>query len=341
MTVAAIDLERFIAGNDDDRQSVAADLDRACRDVGFLTLINHRVPQSLLDEVLDVCERFFDLPIEVKRLYIDPVVANNRGYAQLGTEALAYSLSDEEVAAPDLFEAFNVGRSDAVGPYYDTHRSFYAPNTWPDVVRDFRTTVETYLSELRRVNDAMFELFAVALDLDPMHLFDRTRHAIITGRAINYERRTNDPDAAVGQMRMGAHTDYGVHTVLLADDVPGLEIQRDDVWVPVPITPGALIVNLGDMLARWSNDRWVSTMHRVVPPPGGTDGPVRRRSVAQFVEADPDCVLECFETCIAPGETARYEPMLAGEYLLSKLLGPRELRPSDHASSDETASTDQ
>jgi len=328
MTVAAIDLGKFVNGDASDRRSVADDLDAACRDVGFLTLVNHGVSADLLEGVLGVCEQFFDLPIDVKRRYVDPVTSNNRAYAEMGTEALAYSFSSDEVAAPDLFEAFNVGRSDTTGPYYDQHRRFYAPNIWPDVVPGFRQTLGDYLAELRKVTDSLLELFAVALRLDPMHLVDRTRHAVITARAINYERRSGDVEPVRGQMRMGAHTDYGILTVLLADNVAGLEIHRGGNWIPVPITSGAFIVNLGDMLARWSNDRWVSTMHRVVPPPSGDGGPVRRRSLAQFVEADPDCLLECFETCIAPGETARYEPVLAGEYLLSKLMGPRELRPS-------------
>lgn len=321
-----LDLARFRDGSTADRAACAAELDRMCRDTGFLHVVGHGVDPQLLIDVLDVCGEFFDLPTAEKERHVDPVLTNNRGYTGVGTEALAYSL-DAEVVAPDLFEAFNVGREDTEGPAFDAHRRFYAPNVWPDTPTEFRSVVTRYMDALRDVNDTLMRIFAEALGLHTEHLVDRTRRAIITLRAINYERRHGEAPARPGQQRMGAHTDYGVLTVLLADDVPGLEIERDGRWEPVPIVAGGFVVNLGDMLARWTNDRWVSTMHRVVPPP--TDaGRVRRRSIAQFLEADPECMIECFPTCLAPGEEPRYEPVEAGEYLLAKLMGPREMRPS-------------
>ncbi|MFT7647712.1 MAG: isopenicillin N synthase-like dioxygenase [Candidatus Poriferisodalaceae bacterium] len=326
-----IDLEPFRRGDDASRRTVAQLIDDACSDTGFLHVVGHGVPEYLLEEMLDVSAQFFDLPLDVKAQFVDPVVANNRGYAAEGSEALAYSLSDEAVAAPDLFEAFNVGREDTVGPYFDQFRSFYSANVWPDQPEALIDVWQRYMAAIRDVNDTLLEAFALALGLGPGHLLERTRRAVLTMRVINYQRRAGAAEPVAGQLRMGPHTDYGVLTVLLADPVPGLEIRRDGQWQSVVPQEGAFLVNLGDMLSTWTNDRWVSTLHRVVPPPVSETGSFRRRSVAQFLEADPGCVIECLPSCLDPGEVPKYEPIEAGEYLLAKLLGPRELRRSDIA----------
>jgi isopenicillin N synthase-like dioxygenase len=130
-------------------------------------------------------------------------------------------------------------------------------------------------------------------------------------------------------MRMGAHTDYGSITVLLADPVPGLQICDDaGHWHDVVPAPGSFTVNVGDLLAEWSNDRWRSTLHRVVPPPPGADGPVRRRSVAWFQQPNWDAVIECLPTCSDETNPPRYAPVTSGDHLMAKLMGPRLLEPS-------------
>ena len=130
-------------------------------------------------------------------------------------------------------------------------------------------------------------------------------------------------------MRMGAHTDYGIVTVLYADPVPGLQVLGPDgAWNDVVPEPGALLVNLGDLTAQWTNDRWRSTLHRVVPPPADADGRAHRRSVALFLDGNYDAVIECLPTCRVEGRPARYPAVVAGEHLLAKLLGPRTLSAS-------------
>ena len=120
---------------------------------------------------------------------------------------------------------------------------------------------------MRGVADALLRAMALALDLPDDWFVDRLERAILTTRAINYERAPGAPDPRPGQMRMGAHTDYGVLTILLADDVPGLQVFRDGQWHDVDVPRGTFVCNLGDMLERWTNNRWTSTLHRVVPPP--------------------------------------------------------------------------
>jgi isopenicillin N synthase-like dioxygenase len=148
-------------------------------------------------------------------------------------------------------------------------------------------------------------------------------------RANNYQRRPGAGDPLPNQMRMGAHTDYGSITVLLADPVPGLQICDDAaVWHDVVPAPGSFTVNVGDLLAEWSNDRWRSTLHRVVPPPPGVDGAVRRRSVAWFQQPNWDAVIECLPTCSDESNPPRYAPVTSGDHLMAKLMGPRLLEPS-------------
>ena len=290
----------------------------------LLTVTGHGVAQSVCTEVLDAFGAFFDLPLEVKRRAVVPDPAANRGYSEMGKEALAYSRGQE--TPPDLFEAFNVGREDTLGPYYDAHRSFYAPNVWPEEPAGLRDAWLAYEDAVSALETTLLEAMALALDLPPRWFVEHSEHAIVTTRAINYERPPGAPALEPGQMRMGAHTDYGIVTILLADDVPGLQVFRDGAWLDVATPPGMFVCNLGDMLARWTNDRWTSTLHRVVPPPIAVTGPVRRRSVARFLDCAPDLVVECIPSCTGPGNPPRYEPVIAGDWLRAKVSAGRERR---------------
>ena len=321
LPVHPVDLAPFREGRAGDRAAVAAALDAACRDSGFLVITGHGVAPELAAATLDAFGAFFDLPVEEKRAATVADQSANRGYTEIGTEGLAYSLGEE--TPPDLFEAFNVGREDADDAYFDAHRSFYAPNVWPARPTDLRDTWLEYERAVSGTQDVLLRAMAVALDLPDSWFVDRSRRAIVTTRAINYERAAGAPSPLPDQMRMGQHTDYGIVTILLADPVPGLQIFRDGRWHDVVPPPGAFICNIGDMLARWTNDRWTSTLHRVVPPPAHADGPVRRRSIARFLDCEPDLVVACIPSCTSGDDPPRYEPVVAGEWLMAKVLGGR------------------
>jgi isopenicillin N synthase-like dioxygenase len=327
LPVHPVDLESFRLGGPADRAAVAAAIDTACRDSGFLLVSGHGVPTATCDAVLDGFGAFFDLPVTEKQRYVVADENANRGYSELGKEGLAYSRG--EVTPPDLFEAFNVGREDAVGPEYDPWRSFHAANVWPAVPADLRATWLEYEYALRHVADSLLRAMAMALDLDEGWFVERLERAVLTTRAINYERAAGAPDPLPGQSRMGAHTDYGVLTILLADDVPGLQVFRGDTWHDVSVPRGSFVCNLGDMLERWTNNRWTSTLHRVVPPPSRVAGPVRRRSIARFLDCPPDLVVECIPSCAGPGNPVRYEPVSAGAWLQEKVLSGRGRRQAD------------
>jgi len=321
--VPVIDISRWGDGPAAQAE-VAAAVDHACRTVGFLQVTGHGVPDAVLASTLDALDGLWDLPEEAKAAWRSPSAEINRGYAPLGDESLSYSLGVD--APPDLFEAFNIG-PDVVPdePAYQVERHrFFAENIWPAETPSLRPALVAYFDEVVSLAHRLTTIFARALGLPDGFFEAFTAHSTDTLRAINYVRRPGSPDPLPGQLRMGAHTDYGIVTVLWADPVPGLQIVGPDgAWHDVLPAPGALLVNLGDLLAEWTNDRWRSTVHRVVPPPAGIDGPSRRRSIAFFHDGDHDALVEVLATCTSEDDPPRYAPVLAGEHLMAKLVGPR------------------
>ncbi len=235
----------------------------------------------------------------------------NRGYSAKGSESLAYSLG--AARPPDLFEAFNVGMDD---------------NIWPDDLPRLRTAVERYLDELRPLVARIESIIESALDLEPGFFAPRTDRSVDVLRLVRYERAAGEPAPLPEQMRMGAHTDYGIFTTLLADPIAGLQIVGPDgEWIDVVPEPDAVVINIGDALAMWTNDKWRSTLHRVVPP-ADTDGPVLRRSFPFFHDGNADAVIECLPSCLAPGEQPKYPPVTIGEHIANKVLAGRSLAAS-------------
>jgi isopenicillin N synthase-like dioxygenase len=333
MRVEPIDLRPFREGSAGDRRRVAEQFDRAARTSGFLSISGHGVDDDLCAEMLDVTAQFFDLPADAKMAYFVEDRAANRGYAPEGSEALAYSLGEADVPT-DLFEAYNCGleltAEQLADPYYAAKRdTLFAANVWPSVPALFRETWLTYLSAVDRVANEVMSAAAVGLGMPADHFVPYLDKGPTVVRANNYQRRPGTGAPLANQMRMGAHTDYGSITVLLADAVAGLQICDDaGRWHDVVPAPGSFIVNVGDLLAEWSNDRWRSTLHRVVPPPAQIDGPVRRRSVAWFQQPNWDAVIECLPTCSDESNPPRYAPVTSGDHLMAKLMGPRLLAPS-------------
>jgi isopenicillin N synthase-like dioxygenase len=328
--VPVVDLQPWGAGSARERLAVARAVDRACREIGFMQIVGHGIPPAISQALRAETESFFQRPLSDKLACTPSRPGLNRGYAALGSEALAYSLGVEP-SRPDLFEAFNVGPD--VVPDDEWHRQaphdFFAPNIWPSGMPELRAAVTLYFAHAERVGLLLTDVFALALGLPEGWFRPHVERSTLTLRVINYERRPADPPPAEGQMRMGAHTDYGVVTVLLADPVPGLQVLGPaGEWHDVLPLEGALLVNLGDMTAQWTNDRWRSTLHRVVPPRSNSEGRAKRRSAAFFLDANYDALIECVPTCRSPEQPAKYAPVVAGEHLIQKILGPRALMPS-------------
>lgn len=329
--VPVIDISSWTSGDPLEQARLATEVDRACREVGFLQVVGHGVPRPVIDAMLAGADALFGMPDDAKLAMTSPAAEINRGYAALGTESLTYSLGVE--TPPDLFEAFNIGPEpvDESDPAIaaERHRIF-AANIWPDAgsdaldVDELRDAWLAYFAEVAGLARRLTSIFAMALGLDPGFFADKTDHSTDTLRVIRYERQPGSPDPLPGQVRMGAHTDYGIVTVLYADAVPGLEIVGPDGrWCGVVPVEGAFLVNLGDLLAEWTNDRWRSTLHRVAPPPVGEDTPALRRSAAFFHDGNYDALVEVLDTCCSSENPPRYAPILAGDHLMAKLTAPR------------------
>jgi len=324
--VPLVDLKGWSHADDRGRRSVAARLDAALSEVGFVEVTGHRLPPEVLAAALRATDAFFALPGADKLVLRTPPEVN-RGYSPLGSESLAYTLG-ETSRPPDLFEAFTIGTEE--GPAEPPPPlPVFAPNVWPADLPELRPALSAYLRAAARVEDLLLEVCAVALGLPPRWFADVTRHPTRTLRCLRYERAAGAPEPSPGQLRLGEHSDYGLLTVLYADPVPGLQVlAADGQWLPVTPAAGTLVVNTGDLLARWTNDRWRSTVHRVVPPPAAADGTALRRSLAFFDDADHDAVVACLPTCTSAADPPRYVPVVAGEHLAAKLLAGRTSTPT-------------
>ncbi|HEX4829997.1 MAG TPA: 2-oxoglutarate and iron-dependent oxygenase domain-containing protein [Trebonia sp.] len=322
LSVPVIDISPFRMPYADEaaRAGVVRQVDDAARTVGFMQVTGHGIPDCVLEELTDATDAFFALDPAAKARYRCPP-GINRGYTPPRAESLASSLG--LASAADLFEAVNVGSCAADYPGLDLPADVYAANVYPAEVDDFEGAVTAWFRAAGAVARTMTRIFGVALGGSESFFAPFTDHSIDVLRMNNYRLPAAGVELEPAQLGMGAHTDYGIVTVLWADQVPGLEILgADAAWHPVLPAGGALLVNLGDALARWTNDQWISTMHRVAPP--RVDGElVPRRSAAFFHDGNADAVIEPLPGCVSDRSPARYEPVTIGEHLAAKLAGSR------------------
>lgn len=288
MSVPVIDLSRPTA---------AAEIGAACEQIGFLTVVGHGVPEELVAETAAAGRAFFDLPDAEKRRFAEgEAVPGLPAYRPLRTESLAASLGQRTPG--DLKESLDWGP--AVPGY-----------GWPS--EELEERFEAYFGAVSGLGERLRRLFAVALGL-PEDWFEDAFHGHSSSmRVINYP--APDAPAEPGQLRAGAHTDYGCMTILRTEDAPGgLQVQtRSGEWLDVHPVPHSFVINLGDMMARWTNDRWQATLHRVAVPPSGGEG-ARRQSIVFFHDPRADALIECIPGCGEP----RYEPATSLELIQAK-----------------------
>jgi isopenicillin N synthase-like dioxygenase len=329
-TVPVVDISPYTAPSTPEaRGATARQLDEACARVGFVQILGHGVPQHVLTGLTDAVDAFFALPLDAKNRY--RVHGANRGYSPPQSESLSLSLGIESASRMnDFFEAFNVGAEARSFPHLELSEDDYGLNLWPDV-DGFRPGAEAYFAEAARVARALTTAFADALGL-PAGYFDcLTDHSVDVMRMNNYAL----PEGAVtldgDLMGMSEHTDFGIVTVLWADQAPGLQVlDSEGLWHDVSPVDGALLVNLGDLTARLTNDRWMSTLHRVKPPI--VDNTIqRRRSVAFFHDGNIDAVIATLPDHLDPGEIPAYEPILVRDHIKAKLAGSRHGRANTAA----------
>jgi isopenicillin N synthase-like dioxygenase len=318
--VPVLDIAPFRGGSPTEKAAVAARLDEICRDVGFLCLTGHGVPDDLFDDIYNVSKTFFRRDLSEKVRVAQPSRDIVRGYIGVGAAALADTMGED--TPPDWKESFSAGPVDVDpgDPYFTAPaaRGHFEANVWPDTPAAFGDVWTVYYREMTRLAAEMMRLFAAALDLPEDFFADKIdRHISILG-AMYYPEQTHPPEP--GQLRAGAHTDFGTMTILRPDSAPGgLQIfTKVGTWEPVRAPEGAFVVNIGDMMARWTNDRWVSTLHRVVNPPVDVATGSERLSIGFFHEPNYDTMVSCLPSCQSPENPPKFEPILAGEHLYAQ-----------------------
>ncbi len=312
-SVPVIDLTPWFSGEPAGRADVAAQVDAALQSYGFFLITGHRVPDEMRASVRAGAREFFALPREIKQRYA--VTVAGRGWLPPGVEANAYAEGTE--TPPDLKESFAVGADRPTGdPEVDGY--WFQPNVYPAEAAALEPAVVTYLARMRELADELLVVCAVALGLDDGFFTRHTGHATHTMNINWYPPVSVAGEPEPGQFRIGPHTDFGTLTVL--DREPGrggLQVwTEDDGWQDAPYEPGALTINTGDLLARWSGDRWKSNRHRVLPPQA--EAPEEDLvSLVYFYEADHDAVVEALQPPI--GKPNSYPPVVSAEFLKERL----------------------
>ena len=322
--IPIIDIAPFLHGGPTERMAVARAVDAACADLGFLLVSGHGIADAEVEAVRAAAFRFFALPIDQKRALRMPP-DRYRGYIELGNEALANSL--DQVSPPDFKESFSIGPVDAPDDGY--HRAaapgnFFAPNMWPATLPEMRPVFEAYYRAMENLSTTLMRIFALGLGMPESFFDDKVDRHITNFSVIHYPEQPNPP--LPGQLRAGAHTDYGSLTIVRPDNAPGgLQVMsKGSGWIDVPTVPGAFVVNLGDLMAEWTNDRWVSTLHRVVNPPRDKALGSRRLSTTFFHQPNYDAVIECLPTCCSAARPARYGRTTSGEHVWMKINKHRQ-----------------
>ncbi len=298
-SVPVIDVGSLRTGNTADLLSLSKELGTAAREIGFFSIVNHGMEMQVRD-MLSQSERFFALPIDEKQRLSIAHTSNYRGYAGMFYEQL------DEAHPADAKESYDVGRElSADHPAFAG--AFRGPNPWPDLP-GFRDALIGYFDSSERLLIDLHRPLAMDLGVEADYFTSRINFGLQTLRLLHYPPH---PKLFDGSLHGAApHTDYGILTLLAQDDAGGLELRmRDGTWLPVEPVAGAFVCNIGDCLMRWSNDTYVSTLHRVV-----NRAQRERYSIAFFGSPNADAVIETLPSCTV-GRAALYAPTTYEEYL--------------------------
>jgi len=315
--IPIIDIAPFLGGTAEGRMSVPAAIRKAAEEIGFFAIVGHGVPRTTMDALYASAHAFFDLTLEEKQRVAPPRPDFPRGYKAVGFEALAAgnAASNQPETPPDLKEYYHFGRPEVPNePYFtgEQGRKHFFPNQWPQRPAGLAEAADAYYRAMESLSVTLCRISALALGL-PENFFEDKIDRHITAARINYYPRQDDPPAE-GQLRAGAHTDYGMLTILSGESAPGLQVQtRSGEWVDVATDKYRFVCNIGDLLMRWTNDRWVSNTHRVLNPPREMAKAASRMSIAFFHHPNYDAKIECIPGC-AGDAPPKYEPVLSGDF---------------------------
>lgn len=314
-----IDIAALYGDDQQAWQQVAAQIDAACRDWGFFYITGHGIPPERIEALTRAAKAFFALP-EAEKLKIDITrTAHHRGYGAIATEQL------DPTQPSDLKETFDMGFHMAADhPEVLAGKPLRGPNRHPDLP-GWAALMEQHYADMQALAQTLLRAIALALGIERDFFDARFAEPISVFRMIHYPPRHTARSA--DQPGAGAHTDYGCVTLLYQDDAGGLQVRNvNGEWIDAPPIPGSFVVNIGDMMARWSNDRYTSTPHRVISPLG-----VHRYSMPFFAEPHPDTEISCLPNCSSADTPPKYPPVTSAEYLLSRFADTYAYRREETA----------
>ena len=321
--VPTIDIAPFLDGSG--KEAVARRIARACEEIGFLAVTGHGIAPNVIERAFERSRALFDLPRERKDRWHPTGPSRQRGYHGFATRALAYTLGEK--VPPDLRETFFVGPVDDHRAWFRSQpeaADAYAPNLYPDEPAGTAEALVALYRAYEGLAADLLRIFAAALG-QPEDFFAGAiqRHFSILS-SHHYPPLEAPPEP--GQLRTGAHTDYGTLTILAMTEADGgLEVRMPNGrWQSVHPPPGALVVNLGDMMARWTNDRWTSTLHRVANPRELGNARSRRQTIGYFMHPDFDATIEAIPSCVPRNETPKFPPISAGAHIAMKITASHE-----------------
>ena len=307
MTIPVVDLAEFLSGDETRKKKFVNELGKAYEEVGFVAVKNHGIPDDLIADLYKYVQKFFALPTETKFEYEKKELAGQRGYTSFGREHA------KGFDAPDLKEFFQYGQT---VEDHDPIKEEYPENVTVKEVPEFTPTLFNAYRNFEKSGKALLQAIALYLDLDENYFDDYVHNGNSILRAIHYPPILNEPKSAI---RAEQHEDINLITLLVGASADGLQIlTKQNEWVGVTSLPEQIVVNVGDMLQRLTNNKLMSTTHRVVNPPRELWG-TSRYSIPFFLHPRSTMNLACLEGCINDESPKAYEDATAGEYLDERL----------------------
>jgi isopenicillin N synthase-like dioxygenase len=309
--IPVIDFGPFVWGDAEARRDVAGSIGEACRNIGFFYVTNHGVPWATVQRFFGLCAEVFAQPIETKRLIAIEQSSCHRGWFSMGAENLDPA---KQTGDGDLKEGIKIGQDLPLNHVYVANGvALHGPNQWPAEPADFTPTARELIGLLTNLGRQLMSALALALGLDERFFDDRLTLPMCTLGPLHYPPQRGQVTEA--QIGAGAHTDFGCITLLAQHEVAGLQVRNaEGTWISAPPIDGSFVVNIGDMMARWSNDVFCSTVHRVVNTSGE-----ERYSLPFFFDPNYDADVSCLPTCATADRPARYAPTSGLAHLQEKI----------------------
>jgi len=307
MPIPVVDLSDFLSGDTARKNNFVQQLGKAYEDVGFVAVKNHGIPDKLVADLYKYVQQFFSMPLEKKKKYEKPDLAGQRGYTSFGKEHAKGS------DAPDLKEFFQYGQTVEDN---DAVKTEYPGNVKVAEVPGFDNTLFEAYRAFEKSGKALLQAIALYLGLDEHYFDDQVHNGNSILRAIHYPPITQEPKSAI---RAEQHEDINLITLLVGASADGLQIlTKQNEWVPVTSLPEQIVVNVGDMLQRLTNNKLKSTTHRVVNP-SRDKWHTSRFSIPFFLHPRGSMSLACLPDCIDSRHPKQYPDATAGEYLDERL----------------------